>query len=572
MDVRLPNGVVITGIPEGTTQTQILSRLRKADPELYKMALHAMPSDGPSPAEDVGAFDAAMIAAGGATSALSEGARELWTRVKPYADPSQRQTDLAAIQSEGEERRRLMGPLEEARPVATALGASLPAFAIPMGAPARAAGGILGRLGMKAAGKAIAASPVADAMLTGAALGAVDADTSAAGGAAGGLAGGLIGKGFSRVLRPVVHRTTPSQRRAVDVARRHGFKLTPAQATDSPALTRLEASFRSTPAAAGTFRALDEANQTTINRMAAESIGEAADNVTDDVLDAAYRNIGRKFDEVGEMAGKVNVDDTLLGKVVGVADDYFDEAGEKLPQYDRILRVLDKDAIDGRTLLNEASKLGKQAARTMKSNPPRAFALLRLKDALDDAVMEATEGGARRTLARARRQWKNLMTLMEPGAIKDPTRGNVSAATVGNVLRRKDKVGFMRGKGRGPLADVGRIGKAFPQHPDSGTAQRLAVPLLTAGAGGTAGYAMSEGDLGQAAVAGGAGMAIPFALQALGGRGYRMIGPYLEHGLPLLGRQQGFGRLAPAPADLARGLLGRLGAGGGVGGLLSPPK
>ena len=120
------------------------------------------------------------------------------------------------------------------------------------------------------------------------------------------------------------------------------------------------------------------------------------------------------------------------------------------------------------------------------------------------------------------------MRLMEPGVIQDSLEGNVSAATLGNKLRSKDPVGFMRGRNAGDLYDAARLGKAFPASPDSWTATRLALPLVSGGALGA--YDLSQGgdpvDAGLLAIA-------PVVGSALLGRSYNnpLTRQYLSRGL-----------------------------------------
>ena len=267
------------------------------------------------------------------------------------------------------------------------------------------------------------------------------------------------------------------------------------------------------------------------------------------MLNRAAKRIGSEFNRIGREAGDVPVDDVLLGRVMGVMDEFL----EDLPEANRLLNVLGEETISGKTLLDMSSKLGRKARNFMRNDPVRGIAVSELKDAVDDALLRAVGGENRQALSKARRQWKALLMLEQKGVIRSPTEGDVSPNVLANAVERMDRARFQRGTATGELADIAR---AFPAAVgDSGTATRLSLPLATGGAGAVlAGQQLLEGDPVGAAAMG----ALPLLALTAAGRGYNnpIIRSYLEQGIPLLGREM--------PRQAVQGLLGRAGAAGGL--------
>ena len=547
IDIRFPNGYVLANVPDGMTREQAMSRVKQTDFELYKELIDSLRMvDAPAelegelpvrvPGTDIG-FDvpvpesaqAMMIGAGRAADRVGATLESL-----VGGDATE-----ARVAEEQAEAKRLYDPLAKEYPVSTMAGEILPAMAVPMGAVGGLAGKAATSLGSKGMGAALK-GPIADAALTGSLIGGLDYEGSAQAGALGGAAGGVIGKGIGRALRPVRSEVNRSTQRAADLAKKSGYTLPPGELTGSDALRKTEASLRSSPFAAGAFQKIDEANQKLINQKAAKAIGETADEVTDEVLGRAHSRISRTFKRVAKNAKPLHGNSEAHDKLVYRVFEVLDEAVDDPIEVKSLLKLLERPSVSGPDLLQESVLLGKRATGLMRGtdrqgNYRKAQALRAIKEAVDDALVSASPRGARERLQEARHQFKNLMRLYAPGVIRSPTRGDVSAATLGNVLRNRDKHNFMRGRGKGDLFDAARIGKAFPAFPDSFTASRSALPMALGTSGLLAGQQLSQGDP-EGALLGGA---LPIAALALSGRAmtHPAAAKYLSSGLGPLGRE-----------------------------------
>lgn len=534
MDVQLPDGTILRGVPEGTTQQDIIARVRKWNPELGQQMLNATVETMAQPAPVDGPLDAAMIAGGRAATRLGRGALSglLGLAGAPEAG--------AALMRRDQEEAELFQPVREQHPIASAVGESLPYFAVPVGAAGAVAGRAVGALPRLAgAGQRIARSPIADAALVGAGMGALDPEASAALGAAGGALGGAAGGLIGRAIRPIASRADEGTQRAVEAAQDVGIGTTAAQQTGSRPLGLVEASLRSNPLSAGAFETLGAANQTAANRIAAESIGESADAVTGEVLDRAARRIGDVFESVADEPA-IALGDDFLGALARVEREFgesWTDAPVARKAIDKALNLAAEGEITGRAALDATQRLGKDARRLWSgtnADPVAAEALGAIKEALDDAIMASVAPAKAEALGAARGQWRNLLALERPGVIRSPIRGDVSPPTLANAMRAQDRTGFMRGRRDDPLANLAQVGKAFPAAVgDSGTASRLALPLLASGAGG----AMAADDFMQGQVGQGAAqLALPMLLMTGAGRAYTspLFTQYMSRGaLPL---------------------------------------
>ncbi len=192
-------------------------------------------------------------------------------------------------------------------------------------------------------------------------------------------------------------------------------------------------------------------------------------------------------------------------------------------------------------ITSQLGKMARQKLRGENSDPDAAFALFRVKDALDDAMERSLGSDARAAFQTARGQYKNLMHL-EAGAVTDAA-GDVSLVRLASQLKRKDRNGFTRGKNKSDLYEAARVGRAFfpESFGRSGTPERLS-PWIIGGTGlGVGTVDPMMGVLAAGGLAAGAN---------LGARAYGAATPYLTNTL-----------LSPARRLSVQGQTGRLGTG-----------
>lgn len=495
---------------------------------------------------------AGMISAGRTVESMKGGAQDLYARAT--GDDAMR-ADIAQQQAEAD---RLISPLEQEFPKSTTLGGGLPYMALPIGAAAGVTGRAVGAVpGLAATGAKVAASPLADAVLGGAALGGLDYKGSATGGALGGLGGNLLGRAVGRAVSPMRNRNVGTARSDLaERGKRLGFQLTPAQVTGSRGGEILEESMKSFAPTAGAFSRRADANQATAARIALNAVGESGEEISDEVLGRAANRIGSMFEDTVKDA-QVRLDDDFLSALAKVEKKYSGSWGEgnKLANVvDDALDAASKGPLTGKEYAHITSRLGKAARQKLRgenADPDAAFALFGVKEALDDAMERSLGIEARETFRQAREQYRNLMFLESPGVVNS-SAGTISLPTLANVLKRKDKPGFLRGKNQSPLYEAARVGQAFkPSFGTSGTTERFSLPAIAGGAGTAAVLADPV-----TALAVGAG--IPLSLRG-GAEAYNALTSYLTNQA-----------MTPARRKLIQGLMGQGGA-GVSGGLLSNP-
>lgn len=421
------------------------------------------------------------------------------------------------------------GSLTSAVPLSVALGpAAANTAARRLGQNALAGAGWGGLYGFNAG-----AGGAGERLQSAAASGAMGAATGAAIPAIAGASG--------RALQPVRSKLSPEGARLADVARQEGIPLSTAQATGSKPLAVMESAFGNMPMTAGPQQAFSEAQRQAFNRAVLRRAGVEADTATPEVIDRAFQEIGRRFDDVAART-TVNIDDAFYQQIDDVAQEY----GRRLPTdvapvfqsyIDDIAKMraagsepgVTATTIDGKSFQKVYSDL-RRRARSAKNRPDLQQALNALADTLDDAMMRTgrnadnlpalpgQQGMATNPAdewAALRRQYRNLLAV--DGAMDKTTAGaatgDIMPTALAQSVRRQG--GYTRG--RGDLNDLARVGATFVRDnvPDSGTAQRMLMQnLLTGGVAGGAGY-MGSGDPMAGLAFAGAGLAGPRLAQAL---------------------------------------------------------
>jgi hypothetical protein len=283
---------------------------------------------------------------------------------------------------------------------------------------------------------------------------------------------------------------TRSQANLAKEGEKLGFKLTPGQASGSRSLQQLEAKLESQPMTSGTFNAIKDQNQKTLNRIAANAIGESSDSLDSTVLANATDRIGNVYKMVADKTPKRIDPDSFLQRMAGIEQEFEGLANiSQNPLVNKLFSFATKGETTREQLQDVASKLGKAATAQMTSaNGDRqlGMALFQVKDFADDLLQEGLKGETQKAFREARQQYRNLMLLTQRQGVVNPSTGNVQGNALASVLQQKDRQGFLLGRNDSDLYKAARFAQAFrPIVGDSGTATRstLVSPmdiLLTA--------------------------------------------------------------------------------------------
>lgn len=524
MEVRLPDGTVIKGVPDNATKADIIGKLQLKG---YDVSSLVQQEAGKMALEGMSGTDKFFAGAGKFVSDVGQGVRQMVGL--------EEQGDVDATRARDQP---LLGTgAGMAGNLAGGLASTVPATFIPganalVGSTAIGAG--LGLTQPTATGESRA----------------LNFGVGVAGGSLGYGAGRLLGK----AVTPAQRQVTPQQTRSIAGGQRLGMQVTPGVRSGSPGFRGLEASMESYPFTSGPIKGIKAMNQSVLNRAAAKSIGENTDEMTGEVLSAARTRIGSVFDSV-EQIKAIPVDQSVATKLAAIETKYRGLLDRPLTEYDVVKDIYANlgRQITGKQYNDWQSQLGKIARSKFtggRSEPNVGFALMEAKNALDDAASLVMSGPQKQAFNTARQQWRNLV-MLETGNVVNEQTGDVSGRLLANVLSRKDKSGFRLGGNASDLYDATRFYKATPGIVgDSGTATRSSIPWMIgqSALGGLAGGQVSDDPRIQAA-----GFAAPLALGLLSRGGQAA---YLSRPLQGYLANQVLSPMAQRGLGTAGGLLG----------------
>ena len=486
MDVTLPNGRVIQGVPDGTTKAQVMEKAIAAGLAQASDFGELSPPEGGSVADPLAqglsfGFSDEIAGALGAIPASFSLNDSFADKLSGIPDAYRGIRDAARGNNDA---------FTERNPN-TALSATLAGGLLSGGAGlARTTAGTVGK---QFVGRSAAAGAGSGAL---AGAGSSEADTVAGlaeDTAVGGLVGGVTGGAFSAAGQGL---TQLAQRaRSAEASVVPGMQLTPGQRYGSETLQRIEAGLESFPLTSGAVSKLKQNNQSAINAAAAESIGESGDALTSDVLALAHKNLGDKFNQLTQ-GRKIPVDDQLEATLENIGRD----SAEGLFDRDVGVKALSKftDKLEGGHFTDkDYQRISSQISKKMRS-PSLEWedkeVLMGIKGAMDDAVERSLGPEDLAQFREVREQWRNLV-MLEKGQNVRPETGNVSGRSLANTLKREDPAGYLRGGNTSPLYEAARASQQFaPIVGDSGTASRIAPQLLMQGVGGAGVSGLAGGD------------------------------------------------------------------------------
>lgn len=487
MDLELPDGTVVQGIPDGLSKAQITNKLvasgyakSLASPEDVAMA---------NPVKDMSGPERFMAGMGGAFSGIGHGVQQLFGGgPSPEEVRQQREQDKPLMATPG----GLFGN------IAGNVAATIPAAAIP------------------------GANTALGATLIGAGLNAVQPAESGQErllntgvGAAGGLGGNLVGRALGKLIQPVKGALNPEEARLAQVATQEGIPLTAADATGSKPLKILGSVLENMPLTSGSQLEREGAKQTAFNRAVLSRGGITGEDLaTPQVLGAQKSGVGS---QLGAIAGsnKLDFNQGLTTKLANIVDDASQhlppaKANEIASQVDQILSQVDQSG----NMLGSNYQGWRQPLNALaKKGDEYASYYGNIKKALDTAFRDQLPGAEGDNFRQLSSQYANLKTIIPAmsGSAPGVVAGNVAPTQLGSALAQAmGREG--KALGRGDLNDIQKVGALFIRKnlPDSGTAQRALIQSMVTGgvgAGGGALGAMATGhDPGQGALYGAGAM------------------------------------------------------------------
>jgi hypothetical protein len=317
------------------------------------------------------------------------------------------------------------------------------------------------------------------------------------------VGGGFLGKGVSALSRGLGDATIgvldPETAQLAQVARQQfGIPVNAGQMSPSPGIRFASSALNRLPmsGAEGDIAA----QQGAFNRAVANTIGESADKLTPDVMNAARTRIGGYYDKVAANTN-LNVDPQFVQDIHDTLNDASqvlprDQAAPLLKQAQNILSKIDPNtkSISGATyqaLTNQGAPLDRLID---SADPTVGYYANGIKKALDGALQRSATPEDQALLKTADRQWWALKTI-QPIVAKAPT-GDISPALLAGRVNASTGNAMAFGGG-GDLGTLARIGQRFlKEPPSSGTSERASVLATLGKVGGLGANAVGAAALG----------------------------------------------------------------------------
>jgi hypothetical protein len=359
---------------------------------------------------------------------------------------------------------------------------------------------------------------------------------AAAGGVAGAAApvigkalGGLLNSGVNAATKIVTPFAISAERKGLlNILENEGVKVTAGQKTGSKALRNIESEL-----GGGKVADLMENQGEQYTQAALRKAGITAPRATPEVVDKAFSEIGRKFDDLA-LQSDIIPDTKLADDLMAVADDY----GAVTPVSQQA-NLVQKTLMDITDYVNTTGKLEGKAYKTIRSRlakfsretttPELKGALNGIMEALDDA-MQRNNPALAKEWKSVRSQYRNMLVIEQAAtsAGANAAEGLISPSALRNAtVQKQTRRAYARGKG--DFADLARAGEAVMKPlPDSGTAARLAARGATSAIPGAIGATIGATRSPESISGGIGGGLIGMAIPVLAGRGL-LSGPVQKY-------------------------------------------
>lgn len=437
--------------------------------------------------DDPGFWGGMMVAGGHSVDKITAGLAQAYLGATG-ATPSTKQALKDSV-TEGD---RLYQPVQDAHPVAAAIGSSLPSLAVPVGGGVGAVANLT-RLGIQGA--------VVPALQYGS-VGerAQNAAIGAGASVVGGVVVPAIARGVAAAGRGVANQflsteISPEVAALAQRAQALGIPVSRAQLSDSTFLKTLASQVEKLPLTGGT--AARQAQQGAFNQAVSRTFGEDTPVVNQATYNSAKTRIGNEFERLSGQ-NNLQVTPAVMGDVNTVISnaDRFGTADSA-----RIIRNLAgdlRDKLDPTTMTIPGpayQAADSQMSGLMKSGDPTSVFIGQLRDAVRTGMDHSISPADQAAWMTARSQYRNLKAVRDIVG-KSGVDGDISPALLMGRLNANNASRETMAMGtRGDLGDIAQIGQQFVRDPvpNSGTAQRLVAATMLGGGAGVAGLPAAAG-------------------------------------------------------------------------------
>lgn len=277
--------------------------------------------------------------------------------------------------------------------------------------------------------------------------------------------GNIIGGPLASYVNPNLN---PGAIKSLKEVKQLGISPRLSEITGSPGLAKLEDVVAQTPFGTSMY-APQVKNQSKFNQIAAKSIGEDSEYLTEDVLSKAKDRIGGIYNNVSLTQVPIQFNQ----KVIDAADKVIARAnaarkmnatGAIDTQLLSTAQAWKNMATKGKTFSGEDYNLTRENLSDLAWNAEGSNKIYYrdLLNALDDAAEQSLVGAGQRDLAanlkEARTQYANLKTLEKGNVIEND---NVSIAKLRTALKQGRNAAYQEGKIPGDLNKLAKYSEAF---------------------------------------------------------------------------------------------------------------
>ncbi len=223
--------------------------------------------------------------------------------------------------------------------------------------------------------------------------------------------------------------------------------------------------------------ALAEQSQAQFTAAALRHAGINADRATGPVINQAFDDLGRNFEQLG--ARNVLPLDRQLRTGINRAIDeynYITPASMRPPIFEGLRRDIAQataNQLDGTAYNALRSRIEAARRSSVQNNPQMARALGDIRDELDDAMARSASSADQALWQQSRTQYRNLLAIEKAisGAGEQTALGFISPSQLRSAVKAQNKRTY--GRGQNPLAELAKAGEAILKPlKSSGTAER----------------------------------------------------------------------------------------------------
>ncbi len=467
-----------------------------SDDEIFTKLTGAAPAVDPNAgakkvADEQSLGDTLLIGAGRTFDRIGKGMQQAY-----YAATGD-QASSDKLKAEAAEDDRVYAPLKQARPVATAVGESLPAMAVPIGGTPGALATVAKVAGSAAAQKGLEYGTVGERLQNAAEAGA----GAAVGGVVIPKVVGVASNAVKGALKGLAGNITPEAMALYQRAQELGIPVNVAQLGDSKFMKTLASSVEQMPFTGAAQKVVDQKNA--FNRAVSNTFGEDTEKVTPQVYAAAKQRLGQEFDTL-TARNQLNVTPDVEKNIGKILDDAHATASDDtIRAMQNIADRVGNQSKNGTTALLDSNgqPLGETAMRQIpgatyqsidtqlsnmvKAGGEKGLYAKRLQSELRNAMDNSISSEDQAAWQTTRSQYRNLKAVRDIVA-KDAANGDIPPTQLMNALTNSEagKEAMAMGA-RGTLGDLGQIGRSFVRDavPNSGTAQRAMAMGLIGGGG-----------------------------------------------------------------------------------------